>query len=98
MLQALSPLDGRYAAQTEPLRAFFSEAALIKFRVHAEIEWLLMLSQSDEVLGVRAFDLKELNSRLPFYRLFSPTRYIYRGSLYDISSLNRSSQHMVSHR
>ena len=62
MLEALSPLDGRYAAQTEPLRAFFSEAALIKFRVHVEIEWLLMLSQSDEVPGVRAFNLEEIKT------------------------------------
>ena len=62
MLQALSPLDGRYAAQTEPLRAFFSEAALIKFRVHVEIEWLLMLSDSDEISGVRDFSLDEIKT------------------------------------
>ena len=62
MLEALSPLDGRYAVQTADLRAFFSEAALIKFRVHVEIEWLLMLSQSDEVPGVRAFDLEEIKT------------------------------------
>ena len=62
MLEALSPLDGRYAAQTEPLRPFFSEAALIKFRVHVEIEWLLMLSQCPEVPGVRAFSLDEIKT------------------------------------
>ena len=62
MLEALSPLDGRYAAQTEPLRPFFSEAALIKFRVHVEIEWLLMLSQCDEVPDVRAFTLDEIKT------------------------------------
>ncbi len=62
MIQALSPLDGRYAAATEPLRAFFSEAALIKFRVHVEIEWLLMLSQSDEIPGVRDFSLDEIKT------------------------------------
>lgn len=62
MLQALSPLDGRYAAQTQPLRAFFSEAALIKFRVHVEVEWLLMLSQSEEIAGVRPFSLDEIKT------------------------------------
>lgn len=62
MLQALSPLDGRYSAQTEPLRAFFSEAALIKFRVHVEIEWLLMLSDCPEIAGVRDFSLDEIKT------------------------------------
>ena len=62
MLQALSPLDGRYAAQTAPLQPFFSEAALIKFRVHVEIEWLLMLSDSDEIPGVRDFTLDEIKT------------------------------------
>ncbi len=62
MLQALSPLDGRYATATEPLRPFFSEAALIKFRVHVEIEWLLMLSDSDEITGVRDFSRDEIKT------------------------------------
>ena len=72
MLEALSPLDGRYAAQTEPLRAFFSEAALIKFRVHVEIEWLLMLSQCDEVPDVRAFSLDEIKTLRRISVEFSP--------------------------
>lgn len=43
-LTAISPVDGRYARQTEPLRAFFSEFALIKYRVIVEIEWFKALS------------------------------------------------------
>ena len=43
-LTALSPLDGRYHAQVEDLRAWFSEAALIRSRVQVEIEWLLALA------------------------------------------------------
>ncbi len=54
-LYALSPLDGRYAVQTEPLGAYFSEAALIKFRVHVEIEWLLTLAEAPAIDRVRAF-------------------------------------------
>ena len=38
-LVALSPLDGRYASKTAPLREFFSEFALTKFRVFVEVEW-----------------------------------------------------------
>src|SRR5260364_45625 len=46
-LHALSPLDGRYAAQTSALRAWFSEAALIRHRVIVEIHWLIALSGAD---------------------------------------------------
>ena len=72
MLEALSPLDGRYAAHTEPLRPFFSEAALIQFRVHVEIEWLLMLSQCDEIPDVRAFSLDEIKTLRRISAEFSP--------------------------
>jgi len=59
-LRSLSPLDGRYETQTSPLCDYFSEWALIKFRVHVEIEWLLMLSQSEEIAEVRAFSTDEV--------------------------------------
>ncbi|MEE9446345.1 MAG: adenylosuccinate lyase [Arenicellales bacterium] len=44
-LTALSPLDGRYAGKTAPLRRYFSEYGLIYYRVHVEIEWLIHLSE-----------------------------------------------------
>jgi adenylosuccinate lyase len=43
-LTAISPLDGRYARATEPLRAVFSEYAFMRARVRVEIEWLIGLS------------------------------------------------------
>ena len=42
-LSALSPVDGRYAAASEPLRRFFTEAALIRERVRVEALWFLAL-------------------------------------------------------
>jgi adenylosuccinate lyase len=45
-LSALSPLDGRYAAKTDPLRQWFSEAAFMHHRVKVEIHWLIALSQA----------------------------------------------------
>jgi adenylosuccinate lyase len=50
-LQAISPLDGRYAAATAPLREFFSEAALIRERIRIEALWLLHLSASAPTLA-----------------------------------------------
>ncbi|MCX4333553.1 MAG: adenylosuccinate lyase [Bacteroidales bacterium] len=42
-LTAVSPVDGRYARQTEPLREYFSEYALIRYRVRVEIEYFIAL-------------------------------------------------------
>jgi len=41
---ALSPLDGRYRAATEPLRALLSEGGLIRERIRVEAKWLLHLA------------------------------------------------------
>ncbi len=44
-LTAVSSIDGRYAGKTAPLRAFFSEFALIKYRVHVEVEYFIALCE-----------------------------------------------------
>jgi adenylosuccinate lyase len=51
-LSALSPVDGRYRAGADPLRALLSEAGLIRERVRIEAAWLLSLTESvPEVLA-----------------------------------------------
>src|SRR5690606_35847377 len=45
-LNALSPLDGRYAAKGQPLRATLSEAAFMAHRVEVEVAWLQGLSEA----------------------------------------------------
>lgn len=42
-LQSISPIDGRYATKTKPLQKYFSEEALIKYRVRVEIEYFIAL-------------------------------------------------------
>ena len=42
-LMAVTPIDGRYHVRTRGLAAYFSEFALIRYRVRVEIEWLLAL-------------------------------------------------------
>jgi adenylosuccinate lyase len=54
-LTALSPLDGRYAGKVDDLRPCFSEFALIKHRMHVEIEWLKALSREPAIGEVPAF-------------------------------------------
>ncbi len=52
---ALSPLDGRYHAKTSALRPYFSEFALIRYRVIVEIEWLKALSNESLIGEVSPF-------------------------------------------
>lgn len=44
-LFAISPVDGRYSRATSDLSAYFSEAALIKYRVYIEIEYFIALCE-----------------------------------------------------
>ena len=43
MLTAVSPVDGRYRSKTEPLADYFSEYALIRYRVRVEVEYFIAL-------------------------------------------------------
>lgn len=45
MLTAISPIDGRYHGKTKALSDYFSEYALIKYRVYVEIQYLIALSE-----------------------------------------------------
>jgi adenylosuccinate lyase len=44
-LTAVSSVDGRYGTKTAPLREYFSEFALIKYRVHVEVEYFIALCE-----------------------------------------------------
>jgi adenylosuccinate lyase len=54
-LNALSPVDGRYASKVDELRPIFSEFGLIKARVTVEVRWLQALSDHPEILEVNPF-------------------------------------------
>lgn len=45
LLTAISPIDGRYRGKTEALAEYFSEYALIKYRVRVEIEYFISLCE-----------------------------------------------------
>lgn len=61
-LQAISPIDGRYASKTAALIPFFSEEALIRYRVQVEIEYFIALVELP-VPQLNKFD-KQLFSEL----------------------------------
>ena len=45
LLTAISPIDGRYRNKTGALAAYFSEYALMKYRVRVEIEYFITLCE-----------------------------------------------------
>ncbi|WP_165154815.1 adenylosuccinate lyase [Parabacteroides sp. ZJ-118] len=59
-LTAISPVDGRYRNKAENLAAYFSEYALIKYRVRVEIEYFIALSEFLPQLGeLNTVEVKE---------------------------------------
>ena len=54
-LNAVSPIDGRYAGKTESLRRIFSEYGLIRARVEVEVRWLQALADNPGIPEVPAF-------------------------------------------
>jgi adenylosuccinate lyase len=57
-LAALSPLDGRYARTADPLRGYFSEQALIRYRVRIELAWLEALAAERSIRELKPFSAK----------------------------------------
>jgi len=62
-LTAISPIDGRYGANTERLRTVFSEYGLIRYRVMVEVRWLQHLAANSQIAEVAAFS-PEANAAL----------------------------------
>jgi len=62
-LTAVSPIDGRYARVTAPLRPIFSEYGLIRCRVTVEVRWLQMLANHPGIIEVPPLD-EEANNFL----------------------------------
>src|SRR5919204_453108 len=61
-LAALSPLDGRYAKTLDPLRVYFSEQALIGYRIRIELEWLQALAAERAIRELKAFSPRTLGA------------------------------------
>ena len=67
VLTAISPIDGRYRGKTDTLAEYFSEYALIRYRIRVEIEYFIALCELP-LPQLQDFD----------HSLFEPLRDIYR--------------------
>jgi len=72
VLTAVSPVDGRYRGKTEPLAAYFSEYALIRYRVRVEIEYFIALCEMP-LPQLEEFDHSLFGRLRDIYKSFSET-------------------------
>lgn len=61
MIKLLSPIDSRYGKVTNILNEYFSEWALLKYRVEIEVRWLLTMSSIPYFKEVRSFTSDEID-------------------------------------
>ena len=69
-LNAVTPIDGRYISKTSSLQEYFSESALIKFRVQVEIEYFIALCNSS-ILHLNHFPADKFLELKKLYSDFS---------------------------
>ncbi len=72
MLTAISPVDGRYRGKTESLAGYFSEYALIRYRIRVEIEYFITLCELP-LPQLKTFDNGLFDRLRDIYRNFSET-------------------------
>ena len=69
-LNAISPIDGRYYSKTSELNNFFSEKALMKYRLIVEIEYFISLCESG-IPELKDFDATKFSYLREIYLNFS---------------------------
>ncbi len=70
LLTAVSPIDGRYRGKAGVLAAYFSEYALMKYRVRVEVEYFITLCELP-LPQLKAFDATRFEALRDIYRNFS---------------------------
>jgi len=71
LLTAISPIDGRYRGKTESLSEYFSEYALVRYRVRVEIEYFIALCELP-LPQLQDFDHTLFEQLRNIYRQFTP--------------------------
>ena len=70
MLNAISPIDGRYYNKTKKLKKYFSEEALIKYRIQVEVEYFLALCNSS-IIQLNHFPIQKQKDLKSLYLNFN---------------------------
>lgn len=70
-LSAISPIDGRYRSKTQQLSAYFSEEALIKYRIQVEVEYFIALYE-EKLPQLQDVDTTNFKKLRELYQNFTP--------------------------
>ena len=87
-LDAISPLDGRYGSKTMALRPYFSEAALMRYRIWVEIEYFIALRELP-LPALKGIDKHSLDQLRSLYQNFSESDAL------DIKTIESTTNHDV---
>jgi len=87
-LRSISPVDGRYRSQTEGLADFFSEEALMRYRVRVEVEYFIALC-SLQLPGLVSPDADSLEGLRGLYRNFT------HADASEIKAIEKTTNHDV---
>ena len=90
-LLAISPIDGRYFGKTKQYREYFSEYALIRYRVRVEVEYFIALCQLP-LPELQAIDPSHFDALRDLYRRFAPAdaervKLIERTTNHDVKAV-----------
>lgn len=88
-IKSLTPLEGRYGHITEPLGDYFSEWALIKYRIHVEVEWLIAMASNSDFAEIRPFTPEETTFLRDIVKNFDDTAAL------RIKEIERTTNHDV---
>jgi adenylosuccinate lyase len=69
-LFSLSPLDGRYYDKVDELRSYFSEAALMRYRIVVEVEWFIYLCNTLKLSGTKPLKSLQVNNLRELFQTF----------------------------
>ena len=88
----LCPLDGRYSGVKDALGEYFSEYALVKYRVFVEIQWLKFLIENVESDILAKFDVKDMDKLTAIasefnYDSFSRIKEIENTTRHDVKAV-----------
>ena len=85
MIDTISPVDGRYHSKTQELSAYFSEGALIRYRIIVEVEYLKFLSTMD-IINLSASEVDILD-QVKASKDLSRVKEIERTTNHDVKAV-----------
>ena len=74
-MSSISPLDGRYKKETQALNEYFSEQALMRYRLYVEIKYLIFLSETASLKNKVSISKKNKKTLEDLYKNFTQKEY-----------------------